>query len=116
MRKFSDVFNLILKVFINPVMEVTNFKKTLFPEGCESLKGLSALVPRYHSVHLKGYEYDGSPTQWEATGWAARIVQHEMDHLDGIMYTDIMDRKSLEVRNWEVINSRKGNVTVNYRD
>lgn len=102
-------------MFVNPVMEVKDYKVTLFPESCESLKGVSALVPRFQCVQLQGYEYDGSPTEWEASGWAARIVQHEIDHLNGIMYTDKMDCKSLEVRNWKIINNRKGDVTLNYR-
>ena len=36
---------------------------------------------------------NGDPVSWEATGWAARIVQHEMDHLDGVLYIDKMDRE-----------------------
>lgn len=96
-------------------MEVKDYKKTVFPEACESLKGVSALVPRYRGVCVKGYEYDGSPTEWEVTGWAARIVQHEMDHLDGKMYTDIMDCKSLQVDHWQTINANGGNLQFRYK-
>ena len=96
-------------------MEVKDYQKTLFPEACESIKGLSALVPRYRRVHVKGYDYDGSPIDWEATGWAARIVQHEIDHLDGRIYTDIMDCKTLQVVGWETINSSGGRVQLTYK-
>lgn len=43
-------------------------------------------------------------------GWAARIVQHEMDHLNGKLYTDIMDRKSFTCSCWQVVNERRGKV------
>ena len=49
----NNLANICLQVFINPEMQVKDFKKTLFPEGCESLKGISALVPRYKAVHVK---------------------------------------------------------------
>lgn len=106
---------LSLKVFINPTIEVKDFKKVVFPEACESLRGLSALVPRYKSVQVKGYDYDGSPTEWEAVGWAARIVQHEIDHLNGKIYTDIMDCKTLQNDHWKTINQRGGDYRVPYK-
>lgn len=112
--KTREIFTTPFRVFINPVMEIKDFKQTLFPEACESLKGMSALVPRYRGVHLKGYEYDGSPTECDVTGWAARIIQHEMDHLNGRIYTDIMECKSLQVDLWKTINAKKGNVFVKY--
>ncbi|EFX74141.1 hypothetical protein DAPPUDRAFT_307445 [Daphnia pulex] len=112
--KTREIVPTPFKVFINPVMQVKDFKKTLFPEACESLKGISAIVPRYRAVHVKGYEYDGSPTEWDATGWAARIVQHEMDHLDGQIYTDIMESKSLQVDLWKKINVHQGKILIKY--
>lgn len=96
-------------------MEVQDYKMVAFPEACESIKGLSALVPRYKRVVVKGFEYDGSPVEWEASGWAARIVQHEMDHLDGKMYTDKMDFKTLQVDHWEKVNSTGGDFRLNYK-
>lgn len=102
-------------VLINPRMEVTDYKKVIFPEACESLKGLSASVPRYRAVTLKGYEFDGSPVEWKATGWGARIAQHEMDHLDGRIYTDLMDSKTLQVDAWYRINARNGNYHIYYK-
>lgn len=96
-------------------MEIRDYKMVAFPEACESIKGLSALVPRYKSVFVKGFEYDGSPTEWEATGWGARIIQHEVDHLDGRMYTDIMDYRTLQVDHWEKVNSAAGDFRLNYK-
>ena len=102
-------------VFVNPQMEVTDHKKIIFPEACESLKGLSASVARYQAVTIKGFEYDGSPTEWKASGWGARIAQHEMDHLDGRMFTDVMDSRSLQVDAWYRINARNGNYQMDYK-
>ena len=96
-------------------MEIKNFKKILFPESCESVKGLSALVPRYKGVIVKGYNDTGNFVQWEITGWGARIIQHEMDHLDGCLYTDLMDSKSLQVDEWYRINAREGNFYLFYK-
>ena len=50
----------------------------------------------------------------EAKGWTARVIQHEMDHLDGKLYTDTMNRKSLECSCWKQINERKGKVTIQF--
>lgn len=96
-------------------MEVKDYKKNIFPEACESIKGISAWVPRFRGVRVKGFEYDGSPTEWETTGWAARIVQHEMDHLDGKIFTDIMNCKTLQVDYWQTINARRGNFRLPYK-
>jgi len=84
---------------------VTDFNRIRFPEACESVRGLSAVVSRYAGVSIKGYDTTGAVTEWSATGWAARIVQHEMDHLDGSLYTDIMDPKSLQIDDWRRINA-----------
>jgi len=96
-------------------MKVKNYNKTLFPEACESIRGLSAVVPRYKEVSIKGYDTNGAVVEWLASGWAARIVQHEMDHLDGCLYTDIMDTKSLQVDAWHKINVRQGNFHLSYK-
>ena len=96
-------------------MEITDYKRTLFPEACESVKGLSALVPRYKGITVKGHEYDGSPVEWQVSGWGARVVQHEMDHLEGRMYTDVMEPKTLQNDSWNMINANAGNVKIYYK-
>lgn len=96
-------------------MDVTNYQKILHPEACESIKGLSAVVPRYQAVTINGYNEKGEPVTWQASGWAARIIQHEMDHLDGRMYTDVMESQSLQVDDWYRINARAGNYYLYYK-
>jgi peptide deformylase len=95
-------------------MQVTNNQKSVFRESCESLRGLSALVPRFHEIYVKGYDSDGNPVELKAAGWTARMIQHEIDHIDGKMYTDLMDRQSLEVSGWKLINAKCGRVTLCY--
>ncbi|WP_201728076.1 peptide deformylase [Acidocella sp. C78] len=55
-------------------------------EGCLSIPGMSALVPRAEALTLRGIDATGAPFSREATGFHARVIQHEADHLDGILY------------------------------
>ncbi len=57
-------------------------------EGCLSVPGLRFPLRRAESAHLRATDLDGRPFDIEASGWLARIFQHEYDHLDGILYTD----------------------------
>lgn len=65
-------------------------------EGCLSLPGLRGMVPRWHRIGYRGTGLDGRVIEREAEGFHARVVQHEIDHLDGVMYLDrITDKSSL---------------------
>lgn len=55
-------------------------------EGCLSVPGLRGLVPRYQRLRYRGYDPHGSPIDRTVEGFHARVVQHEVDHLDGILY------------------------------
>ncbi|KAL2093069.1 hypothetical protein ACEWY4_010381 [Coilia grayii] len=90
-----------LYVFINPELRVLDGRTALFQEACESISGFSASVPRYLSVEVSGLNENGEPVSWQASGWAARILQHEMDHLNGVLYIDRMDSKTFININWE---------------
>lgn len=59
-------------------------------EGCLSIPGLRGLVPRYRRVKIKGRDTEGRPISLTADGFHARVVQHELDHLDGIVFLDRM--------------------------
>lgn len=103
-------------VWINPVMKILDHKNQVTAyEGCGSVKGLQAKVCRYHKVHLTGYDEFAKETSWTPEGWSARIVQHEMDHLDGNLFTDKMLAKSLEFMNWDEINRFNGLVELRFR-
>nr|CAD1823717.1 unnamed protein product [Ananas comosus var. bracteatus] len=65
-------------------------KTALFFEGCLSVDGFRAVVERHLEVEVSGLSRDGRPIKIEASGWQARILQHECDHLDGTLYVDKM--------------------------
>src|SRR3546814_8522939 len=75
---------------INPVIEPVGDGVSLGLEGCLSIPGLRGLVPRHHRIRYHGLAPDGRRIEREATGFHARVVQHEMDHLDGVLYLDRM--------------------------
>jgi peptide deformylase len=59
-------------------------------EGCLSIPDLRGLVPRYRDISVKGYDRTGRPIELQASGFMARIIQHETDHLDGVLFLDRM--------------------------
>jgi peptide deformylase len=79
---------------INPVLEIIGEEKAEFFEGCLSLSGFSALVPRARIVRVTCLDERGQEKLIEASGWYARILQHEIDHLNGTLYIDRMRARS----------------------
>ena len=71
---------------INPTFEPIGDERVLGWEGCLSIPGLRAAVPRWARVRYAGVDCDGNPVGGEAAGFHSVIVQHEYDHLDGILY------------------------------
>jgi peptide deformylase len=82
------------QVLINPEIELLSPPDVSFFEGCLSLPGFVAMVPRARSVRVRALNESGEPVQIEAEGWYARILQHEIDHLKGIIYIDRMWHRS----------------------
>jgi peptide deformylase len=81
-------------VLINPVLTVSEDAAAEFFEGCLSLAGYTAIVPRGTGVHVEGLNERAEPVRIDATGWYARILQHEIDHLNGVLYVDRMNSRS----------------------
>ncbi|RDX74146.1 Peptide deformylase 1A, chloroplastic/mitochondrial [Mucuna pruriens] len=79
-----------LLVILNPNLKKKSNRTALFFEGCLSVVGYSAVVERYLDVEVAGFDRYGEPIKINATGWQARILQHECDHLDGTLYVDKM--------------------------
>ncbi len=73
-------------VVINPVLEPLGEERVMRWEGCLSIPGLRAAVPRWARVRYSGVDCDGNPVGGEVGGFHAGVVQHENDHLDGILY------------------------------
>jgi peptide deformylase len=79
---------------INPAIEEMGDEKAEFFEGCLSLSGFTALVPRARAVRVSCLDERGEHKIIEASGWYARILQHEIDHLNGTLYIDRMRARS----------------------
>jgi peptide deformylase len=80
---------------LNPSYEPLGGSTVAFYEGCLSLNGLQAAVSRPETVWLDFTSPDGSTQQREFSGWQARIVQHETDHVHGILYLDRAELRSI---------------------
>ncbi|MEU2423527.1 peptide deformylase [Streptomyces sp. NPDC007851] len=83
------------RVLVNPVYEAVGTARAAFFEGCLSVPGWQAVVARPAEVRLRGEDEHGRPVDEVFTGWPARIVQHETDHLDGTLYLDRAELRSL---------------------
>ncbi|XP_003262991.2 peptide deformylase, mitochondrial [Nomascus leucogenys] len=93
-----------LRVFVNPSLRVLDSRLVTFPEGCESVAGFLACVPRFQAVQISGLDPNGEQVVWQASGWAARIIQHEMDHLQGCLFIDKMDSRTFTNVYWMKVN------------
>ncbi len=89
-----DRDTLPVRALINPVIEPLSEDMTLGWEGCLSVPGLRGKVQRYTKIRYSGLLPDGTAVSEEAEGLYARVVQHECDHLDGILYPARMDDMS----------------------
>jgi peptide deformylase len=81
-------------VIVNPKIESSSESSNRFFEGCLSLPGFSAQVSRSRDVRVTCLDHEGTPRVLDASGWYARILQHEIDHLNGLLYIDRMDTRS----------------------
>ena len=95
-------------VLINPELELIGDDRILGWEGCLSIPGMRAAVPRAKRVRYRGVDCDGNLVSREASGFHARVVQHEYDHLDGILYTMRMTDFSLFGFNEELTKAAEG--------
>lgn len=80
-----------LTVLINPEIEVLTQETEKGWEGCLSVPGLRGLVPRSADIRYRGMSLEGETIERRARGFHARVVQHECDHLDGVLYPQRMD-------------------------
>ena len=84
----------LFHVLINPKIVSSTGGPVNFFEGCLSIAGLSAVVPRYAAVRVECLDENGASKTIEAFGWYARILQHEIDHLHGTLYIDRMHSRT----------------------
>lgn len=91
-----------LRALINPTLELLGDEIVYDWEGCLSVPGMTGLVPRHNSVRLQATLESGEEIDDEIHGFHARVIQHEYDHLDGILYPQRMDDLSLLLFNDEM--------------
>ncbi len=84
-----------LRALINPEIELLGDEIIYDWEGCLSVPGLTGLVPRFNSLRLSAVLETGEEIEEEVHGFHARVLQHEFDHLDGILYPERMNDLSL---------------------
>jgi len=94
------------QVVINPELTIEGAETAEFFEGCLSLAGFTAIVPRATHVRVECLNEKAEPIAIAAEGWYARILQHEIDHLHGTLYIDRMNPRSFStqdnyVRHWK---------------
>jgi len=77
---------------INPEIVKSSEETVMGVEGCLSIPGLLGEVERHQEVLVKGLNRHGKPMKIKAKGWLARIFQHEIDHLNGVLFTDLATR------------------------
>lgn len=92
-----------LHVIINPLITPQGRELVYDWEGCLSIPDLRGLVPRHPAIRIQGLDREGHPLDYSAHGFEARIVQHEYDHLNGVVFLDRMrDLRSLAFfEEWE---------------
>jgi peptide deformylase len=79
-----------LTILINPKIEPLSDEQAFGWEGCLSVPGMRGVVPRFTRIRYTGVDINGHPVSVEAEGFHARVVQHECDHLDGVLYPQRM--------------------------
>ncbi len=84
--RYPDAPQVPETVLINPVLTPLSDRKEEGFEGCLSVPGLRGSVPRWSNLHYEGLDQFGNPISRDAEGFHARVVQHEVDHLYGILY------------------------------
>ena len=96
-----------LTVLINPVVVPIGEDKVEDYEGCLSVPGMRGKVPRYHKIEYSGLDEHGAEIRRVAEGWHARLVQHEFDHLNGILYPELMaeEDKLLTLDQWKALST-----------
>jgi len=84
--RYPEVEPIPETILINPVIEVLDEQTEDGWEGCLSIPGMRGKVPRYRAIRYHGVDAQGEYIEREVDGFHARVVQHEYDHLDGILY------------------------------
>jgi len=88
--RYPDAEEVPFTVLVNPKLVMLTREVEEDWEGCLSVPGMRGVVPRYTRLRYSGFDVEGNPIERVADGFHARVVQHECDHLDGILYPQRM--------------------------
>ena len=88
--RYPDAEPVPFTVLVNPKIVMLTREVVEDWEGCLSVPGMRGVVPRYAKLRYSGFDEEGNPIERVAEGFHARVVQHECDHLDGILYPQRM--------------------------
>ncbi len=80
------------KAYVNPEIIKRSFRTFLFEEGCLSVPGVWGMVKRHRSVKVQAFDENGKEIQCEASGLESVVFQHEIDHLDGVLFIDRVEK------------------------
>jgi peptide deformylase len=94
--RYPDAEDVPYTVLVNPMLEPLGDEKEDGWEGCLSVPGMRGLVPRYRRLRYRGLDVEGREIDRAVGGFHARVVQHEVDHLDGVLYP----MRILDLRNF----------------
>lgn len=103
------------KVFINPVILEESGEKWGFEEGCLSIPGIRAEIMRKEKLKIRYFDTDWNEHVEEYDGLAARIIQHEYDHLQGILFTDYLSAMKRRLLKSKLTDISRGQVKADYR-
>jgi len=105
----------IKKIFINPEKIEEEGKEWSFEEGCLSIPGIREQINRQEKIRLKYFDENWEEHEEEFTGIIARIIQHEYDHLEGVLFTDKLSPFKKRLLKSKLNNIVKGKVDVDYK-
>ena len=103
------------RIFINPIIEEENGEEWGFREGCLSIPKIREEVFRKEEVQISYYNEKWEFVEETFTGYAARIVQHEYDHIDGVLFTDHLSPLKRRLLTKKLQNISKGEVDIDYK-
>lgn len=103
------------KVFINPIIEEESGEKWAFEEGCLSIPKIRENVYRKEKLVITYFDENWNLHEEAYSGYAARIIQHEYDHIDGILFTDHLSSLKRKLLSKRLNNIATGNVNASYK-
>ncbi len=103
------------KVFINPIIENESGEEWAFNEGCLSIPKIREEVFRKEKIRITYFDENWNLKDEEYDGYAARIIQHEYDHVEGVLFTDHLSSLKRKLLNKKLQNISKGEVEVDYK-